>query len=268
MELGNMIFGNSRGEFSIPREESFEGPWRELCDELKVNWRGYADEGCLVPEVNGILETAVFAIRSYDWDAECDCGFDARAEAWHRANPHATECYQSIMDARMTDYDLRTEYKEIEALAFGNDKSFFRGMDAQTEPVEVGGVQVGFSSIFTPRTDGEMGRWKKANNARREFEDTERKKLCEERGLSYPDGCAVHCDCYKNAAGQKWFSEHDHTPTCRLVQPNFLYKPTGFRINWYKYPFRDSYMTPGINAKEWYRIVRHCIESLTATEQK
>jgi len=52
-----------------------------------------------------------------------------------------------------------------------------------------------------------------------------------------------------------------HTASCRLIQPNFLYKPTGFKINWYKYPFRDSYMTPKISAKEWKRILTHCRET-------
>jgi len=34
---------------------------------------------------------------------------------------------------------------------------------------------------------------------------------------------------------------HDHAPTCRMVTPNFRFKPTGFELQWYKYPLRDSY---------------------------
>lgn len=31
---------------------------------------------------------------------------------------------------------------------------------------------------------------------------------------------------------------------------NFIYKPTGFWIDWYKYPFRDSYMSDNYTDKQ------------------
>ena len=137
MELGNMIFGNSRGEAEIPRTPAWEGPWQELCKTMEINWRGWPEDACRLPQVDGVIDTPVFRVMSYDWNADCDCGADGK-------------------------------------------------------------------------------------------------------------------------------DEEEHTDACRLVQPNFLYKPTGFRINWYKYPFRDSYMTPPIKPAEWRKIVRHCIASASA----
>src|SRR4051812_7811864 len=32
-----------------------------------------------------------------------------------------------------------------------------------------------------------------------------------------------------------------HEPGCLAALPNFLHKPSGYEIRWYKYPFRDSY---------------------------
>lgn len=45
-------------------------------------------------------------------------------------------------------------------------------------------------------------------------------------------------------------------------KPNFLYKPTGFEIRWYKYPFRDSYMNQNLTNKEIKKIFRNCIVSI------
>lgn len=40
--------------------------------------------------------------------------------------------------------------------------------------------------------------------------------------------------------------------------PNFVYKPTNFEIQWYKYPLRDSYMNQNITVKEFKEIIKNC----------
>ena len=40
--------------------------------------------------------------------------------------------------------------------------------------------------------------------------------------------------------------------------PNFLYKPTGLEIRWYKYPFRDSYMNQNLNDNQLKYIWKKC----------
>lgn len=44
--------------------------------------------------------------------------------------------------------------------------------------------------------------------------------------------------------------------------PNFIYKPTGFEIQWYKYPFRDSYMNQDLSKKEIINIFKKCVNSI------
>ncbi len=44
--------------------------------------------------------------------------------------------------------------------------------------------------------------------------------------------------------------------------PNFIYKPTGFEIQWYKYAFRDSYMNFELTTEEILEIFRKCIDSI------
>lgn len=44
--------------------------------------------------------------------------------------------------------------------------------------------------------------------------------------------------------------------------PNFLYKPNGFEIRWYKYPFRNSYMNQDLSEKELLDIFKICLNSI------
>lgn len=202
-----MLRGNSRGEAAVPRDDSFERPWEKLTDALKINWRGYPDDHCIAKNDGRTINTPVFIIRPYDWDAECDCGANDAMEAWHAANKHADHCYQSEKKRRTLQAGITK--------TFGNE---------QYEKI--------------------------------------RHDLCVERGLDPVNGSEVHCDCgYYENARIEWVRIGGHKPECRLIQPNFLYKPTGFKIHWYKYPFRDSYMTPQIGAEEWAKIIDHCIAS-------
>ena len=45
-------------------------------------------------------------------------------------------------------------------------------------------------------------------------------------------------------------------------EPNFQFKPTNFEIEWYKYPFRDSYMNQKLTLSELRHMWRLCIDSV------
>lgn len=261
MELGNMIFGNSRGEYPVPREATFEGPWENFCETLKINWRGYSDEGCLVPDMenwNGV-ENHVFRIRAYDWDAECDCGADDKMEAWFKKHPHSPDCYQTELRIRLKSWEDRSGYTAAHDRAFGrNDDGPLPGMNMEAEVVEPG---VTFMT-FVPRRDEAMRDYDKLSKRRRRVEEKLYDELCAKHGTDRRYGAAVHCTCGRDTRGDLyWQNLGGHKDECRFVQPNFLYKPTGFRMNWYKYPFRDSYMSEEISGEQWADILKHCIDA-------
>ncbi len=58
-----------------------------------------------------------------------------------------------------------------------------------------------------------------------------------------------------------WWGDEDNEEECEA--PNFLYKPTGFEIRWYKYPFRDSYMTEDMTSEQVLETFKKCVESVT-----
>ena len=59
-------------------------------------------------------------------------------------------------------------------------------------------------------------------------------------------------------------NEQTHKQDCPIVKPNFLYKPTGFELRWYKYPLRDSYTNQKITLAGFKKIVSACIRSCKA----
>lgn len=47
-----------------------------------------------------------------------------------------------------------------------------------------------------------------------------------------------------------------------LKKPNFLYKPTGFTIEWYKYPLRDAHANQDMSVGDFHKIINECIHSI------
>lgn len=50
--------------------------------------------------------------------------------------------------------------------------------------------------------------------------------------------------------------------------PNFVFKPTGFELSWYKYALRDSYMNQDVTYQELVLILKKCKESLGTTKER
>jgi TPR repeat protein len=69
------------------------------------------------------------------------------------------------------------------------------------------------------------------------------------------------CGCYENSVfairSYYWGGDKEVAAI-----PNFEYKPTGLEIEWYKYPFRESYMSQELNEAEIRKIWRACADSV------
>lgn len=202
-ELGNLLFGHSRGRYHIPRGVGFEEEFERLTGLM---------ESASSPLGHSYLsdkhDCSVFTIRPYDWDAECTCGFNAETEQWWSEHQHTHVCFC-------------VRYKEEEARL---RSVHGRGKD---KPSLVHSALVA---------------WARANNY-----------------AAAPYGMAVHCDCGVDELHVATFGGRDHTEQCRLSQPNFHHKPSGFELEWYKYPFRDSYANQPLTLREFAVIVDECI---------
>lgn len=51
-------------------------------------------------------------------------------------------------------------------------------------------------------------------------------------------------------------------------KPNFVYKPGGIKIWWYKYPLRAAECSHNISFREFRKILRKCSKSLNAEDRE
>lgn len=45
-------------------------------------------------------------------------------------------------------------------------------------------------------------------------------------------------------------------------RPNFVFKPTGFQLKWYKYPLRDAYANMNLSLADFEEMLKRCVESV------
>ena len=207
MELGNLIFGHSRGTYPIERNVGFEEALYRLFEAVSpksdTSWREYGIE----------FENETFSIFPYYWGG-CTCRYHEKEMEWSRKNPHQKTCslqmfetYEEELEKTgITSTDDRTEMEwEKRMAAFGKEKGY--------------------------------DDWEKAQYT---------------------------CTCGNDDAFEKWIQDNAHEAKCPLLKPNFHYKPNNFRIEWYKYPLRDAYMSgQKLTLDEFERVIDECIESLS-----
>lgn len=52
----------------------------------------------------------------------------------------------------------------------------------------------------------------------------------------------------------------------KMRRPNFVFKPTGYQLKWYKYPLRDSYANMNVTDEEFGSMLVKCIESVGSSQ--
>ena len=239
MELGNMVFGNSRGEYPVPRSDKWEDELFRLFEsyapERDNSWREYGEE----------FENDIFSVFPYYW-GDCTCGHDDRVEQWSKENKHEEHCYQTALKKAQGGW--LENNPEPEAQMF----------NTSSEEIEVGVTLITSEPSYSPSAD----MWRKWYNKKEIAEKEIYDRLCAEFVVNRKFGCAIHCTCGYEKQWERFCEISGHVFNCPIVKPNFLYKPTNFSIKWYKYPLRDSYMSQKITLKKFRDIISKCIESL------
>ena len=239
MELGNMVWGNSRGEFEVPRKSAWTGPLVELMMQA----------GCDIYGIPG-FENDVFIIRSYYW-GDCECGYEEVVDKWDEENEHKLECYQIDYKAlKQVEMELRNEVHKRRAVH----------TELEVEEPAPGAIIMGWESVGDEWTDEDRAELKGIS----EWERIERKALCKKHGIPWNDGygSAVHCTCDYQARWDKFSKHNDHAADCPIVLPTLHYLPADFKLDWYKYPLRDSYMNQDVSIEQFLEIIATCQRSL------
>jgi hypothetical protein len=230
MELGNLIFGNSRGEYPLERGVGFEEELYRLFDVIaksqgRQSGDSYGEE----------YENDVFSVFPYYW-GDCTCGFDN----YEFTEEHSSKCFQKEL--------------EQEKLKNGWIKNNYGFLDYIGSGLKFGDNEDKAYKIEEKR---------EKNIVKKLYE---KKKGWDTKSKDWWYGFAVRCDCDYNQRYENWLKQigypDGHREDCLLIKPNFLYKPTGLRIKWYKYPLRDAYISEEISLEEFRKVIDHCVQSV------
>ena len=265
MELGNLVFGHSRGNFEVPRGGAWENGFARLFDTIDEN----NDGSMYGPEF--INET--FEVHPYWW-GECTCG---------KSTPlHAKDCpYVLGHDDWVSDRLHWASGKpnedgiaELDLLALGYYPVLYPECTCGAREV-FGKRELEREAVVGINHAPECYHFRYvALSDKYPIGSKDYDKLYEALKPVYAEygwdttseywyyGCATHCTCGFYERSDRWEVEHPHADNCKLVQPNFWYKPLDFTVQVYKYFLRDSFMSHDIKLKDLRKMIDACIASL------
>ena len=170
------------------------------------------------------FENDVFVMRPYYW-GDCDCGFDALEDAFYDSDAgHTDDCYDTQVQIERRKAGL--SWHESRPYRY-HEETIKRGWEAMRKAE---------SKIY--------------------------ERLCIKFGLSYPDGCAIHCTCGCKSRWVEWCAKNQHNETCTPNLPNFRHKASGLEVRWYKYIGRGMELK---GEGDWTAAL---FESLTSVKKK
>jgi hypothetical protein len=293
MELGNIMFGNSRGLFEVDR--SLQNLFCDFLDNSKVFCtRGYCNiDDYKLTRTNQDIANFFKDIDSLDNNCYClndncksheevkkrNMSLDEHGLAkLHHANiPPLNNCANEIL----TDEEMKNRYIQmygfipdhIEKIVCKNDNFFevsnqilFDVVDDEIK-CKTCGLKYSIAELQQDAINkhlieivGIQKEYDKVKHLEPFFKNENGVDFFENdifmlRGYVYDEECNCGVDDLDN-------SDDCHKESCALIKPHFYYKPTDLKIMWYKYPFRDSYSNRMFDVKEFKDILKDCMKSL------
>lgn len=80
-------------------------------------------------------------------------------------------------------------------------------------------------------------------------------------GISYED-CSCGLDDKLEELGYSKYKHGFHSKHCIAWETNFYYKPTGLKIEWYKYPLRSAYSNQVLDRNILEAVLKDCVKSV------
>ena len=80
-------------------------------------------------------------------------------------------------------------------------------------------------------------------------------------GISYED-CSCGLDDKLEELGYSKYEHGFHSKHCIAWETNFYYKPTGLKIEWYKYPLRSAYSNQVLDRNILEAVLKDCVKSV------
>lgn len=102
-----------------------------------------------------------------------------------------------------------------------------------------------------------------------DFKDDCMKITCLEFGIDpNAPGGMVHCTCGHRQAWSDFIPTVTHSGECLMDKPNFVYKPTGVEMSWYKHAGRGITCNRSKPSMvRWLAVINDCVSSIKGEEK-
>lgn len=197
-------------------------------------------------------ENEVFEMRPFYW-GDCDCRADERSEVWHKANPHADDCFQTELHRRFAEYDEQSGWNALEAA--GRDPGM---MEARTEKTPFGTIHM---TLRTEAGEQHHRLWSAAYDKKNKTHAKLTSQLYDEYKLPR-SRYQWHCTCGVDERAAEYFKTESHYAECAIELPNFRHKSSNLEVRWYKWIGRDMKVNQKFGPKKLRAIFAECAASL------
>jgi hypothetical protein len=180
-------------------------------------------------------------------DADCSCIYASKEEKWLAKNPHSKSCF--VLDAgravaKVERQNPLPEFSLITAVDDHDVASFVQFWQGGAGPTK---EQVAAKKARERRREKDRKAWSAARRVQEEAVKATVLALAARHNVAIDKRYAdwewkYKCNCGQAKRRREWERQHTHIKPCPvwwMGQPNFLHKPTGIEIRWYKYIGRD-----------------------------
>lgn len=240
-EIGNLLFGNSRGQFKFPdRDLVNSAPWETLTSLIESHGSKNIIYDSTYGEARGVdakTGETVFIYFPYWWGG-CTCG----------AEDYNTNLYESLLDKYFTPEEKELYLREEEFCDDDCEAEKYLESLSVTEWLRV--RQGTNLKQYNTKLDRLCTCGARERN----------RKLREDKG-----GLEQKANRLKAEYGRV---SHTHSSSCCLLRHNFIYLPDNdndnkkLEIDWYKYPFRDAHTNREIDEEEFKAIIEDCLNRI------
>lgn len=256
------------GQFPIVRNET-EQELMRLFDvyapQRDNSWREYGEP----------FENDVFWVHPDYQHFECECEFEVENQKWLTDNPHNITCFQTyivpVVEQIHAEYPLPNYniFSETTTASMKRTVAFMHG-----KRPELTAEDLAEEIAYEAKRVSEHRAYCDASARRKRKMIHALKRIFKEWGITKGDSVEVKgneewmweyiCTCGRDKRHHEFNQSRDHVKPCEYWwadQPNFLHKPSGYGIHWYKYPCRDGFGTQEMNSKRLHEIINECVES-------